>query len=452
MDGKPQRTENHIHLTPSSKHHMTIHWHNFVQSGDKPITESSLRERATLVGRVGLIMLSCGTGAWRVREAMNQIARPLNMTCAADVGLTTIEYSCFERGHHYSQTLSLPGSGVNTDKLTDIVRFVRQFAATNLTQTPHQIHDQLDVIEKKPGNYSPLISGLASAFACGAFVFLLGGGPVEMLCAFFGAGVGQFSRRLMGAHKITMMAATAVSVALSCIGYSLLFHILELFTGVADVHEAGYIGAMLFVIPGFPFITSGLDIVKSDMRSGLERATFAITVITIATLTGWLVAMLVDFKPQDFLPLGLDPTVTLLLRLIASFVGVFGFSLMFNSPYKMAGAAGIVGAIGNTLRLELVDLASVPAAAAAFLGALVAGLSAYWCSKKLAFPRISLTVPSIVIMVPGLYMYRAVYNLGLNNFNVGGSWLIKAALIVVALPLGLATARILTDPDWRHSG
>jgi hypothetical protein len=47
-------------------------------------------------------------------------------------------------------------------------------------------------------------------------------------------------------------------------------------------------------------------------------------------------------------------------------------------------------------------------------------------------------------------MYRAVYNLGLNNFAVGGSWLIKAALMVVALPLGLAAARILTDNEWRH--
>ena len=48
----------------------------------------------------------------------------------------------------------------------------------------------------------------------------------------------------------------------------------------------------------------------------------------------------------------------LLLRLAASFCGVFGFSIMFNSPYKLATLAGVIGAIANTLRLELVDLAS----------------------------------------------------------------------------------------------
>jgi uncharacterized membrane protein YjjB (DUF3815 family) len=63
-----------------------------------------------------------------------------------------------------------------------------------------------------------------------------------------------------------------------------------------------------------------------------------------------------------------------------------------------------------------------------------------------------LTVPSIVIMVPGLYMYRAMFNLGLDSLGVGASWMVKALLMVVALPLGLAAARILTDRSWRHIG
>ncbi len=54
-------------------------------------------------------------------------------------------------------------------------------------------------------------------------------------------------------------------------------------------------------------------------------------------------------------------------------------------------------------------------------------------------------------MVPGLYMYRAVYNIGLNSISVGAYWLTQATLIVLALPLGLIAARILTDPKWRYS-
>ncbi|WP_155287515.1 threonine/serine ThrE exporter family protein [Lacticaseibacillus zhaodongensis] len=448
MDNSDEKTAvKPLHI--SAKHHMTIHWHRFESDSKVPITSASLRERATIVGRVGIMMLGCGTGAWRVREAMDKVARSIGLTCAADVGLTTIEFSCFERGHHYTQTLSLPTSGVNTDKLNELESFTDNFAQNCLQLTAHEIHDRLDAIRDRPGNYGPIVAGLASAFACGAFVFLLGGSLVEMFCAFCGAGVGHYSRRVMGKRHITMIGTTALSVALASVVYLLVFKALEFGFNVSSAHEAGYIGAMLFVIPGFPLITSGLDIFKLDMRSGLERLTFALTVILVATLAGWLVAMLVRLRPADFLPQGLSPLALLVLRIVASFIGVFGFSMMFNSPPKMAGLAGVAGAIANTLRLELVDF-KLPPAAAAFLGALAAGLVASYFFKRFGLPRISLTVPSIVIMVPGLYMYRAAYNLGINNFTVGGSWLLKAIMIVIALPLGLGTARILTDKAWRH--
>lgn len=433
----------------SAKHHMTIHWHRFETDTAVPITQASLRERATIVGRVGIMMLACGTGAWRVREAMDTVARAIKLTCSADVGLTSIEYTCFTRGHHYSQTLSLPNSGVNTDKLDALESFTNNFSTECLQLTAHQIHDKLDAIRDRPVNYGAVTAGFAAAFACGAFVFLLGGSPVEMFCAFCGAGVGQYSRRVMGKRHITLIGMTALSVALASIVYLLVFKTLELTLNVASAHEAGYIGAMLFVIPGFPLITSGLDIFKLDMRSGLERLTFALTVILVATLAGWLVAMLVRLRPANFLPQGLSPLPLLGLRIAASFVGVFGFSMMFNSPPKMAALAGVSGAIANPLRLELVGF-KLPPAAAAFIGALVAGLVASYFFKKYGFPRISLTVPAIVIMVPGLYMYRAAYNLGINNFTVGGSWLLQSIMIVIALPLGLGTARILTDSAWRH--
>ena len=123
---------------------------------------------------------------------------------------------------------------------------------------------------------------------------------------------------------------------------------------------------MLFIIPGFPFITSGIDLAKLDMRSGLERLAYAMIIILVATLTAWIMALILHLKPSDFPPLSLTLWQHILFRLLASFCGVFGFSVMFNSPKELSATAGIIGAIANTLRLELVDLASLPPAAAAF--------------------------------------------------------------------------------------
>ena len=116
----------------------------------------------------------------------------------------------------------------------------------------------------------------------------------------------------------------------------------------------------------------------------------------------------------------------------------------------MAVTAACLGAVANTLRLELVDYTSTPPAAAAFAGALTAGLLASVIKRNNGYPRISLTVPSIVIMVPGLYLYRAFYNLGIMSLTEAVSWLSSAIMIIITLPLGLIFARILTDRTFRY--
>ena len=55
--------------------HMDIYWHDYADKTETvPITEASMIEKSTLVGRVGLMLLACGTGAWRVRSSMNTVA------------------------------------------------------------------------------------------------------------------------------------------------------------------------------------------------------------------------------------------------------------------------------------------------------------------------------------------------------------------------------------------
>ena len=437
----------------SDKHHMAIPWHDFFTNDNfTPAYEANLVERAAIVGRIGLMMLSYGTGAWRVRDSMNTVARTLKMTCSVDIGLVSLEYTCMDAHHSYTQAISLPSTSVNTTKLSQMERFIKEFDQNGSEMTIGEIHSRLEEIAHSKGNYAPYQVGLAAALACSAFVFLLGGGPVEMFCSFIGAGLGNYVRRKMIDHHITLFAGVAVAVAVACLSYLLALSLMQLTFNVSSRHEAGYIGAMLFIIPGFPFITSGLDISKLDMRSGLERMTYAIAIITVATLVGWIVALMVNLRPENFQALPLSALMLFLLRLPASFCGVFGFSIMFNSTPKMAAIAGCIGAIANTLRLELTDLTGIPAGAAAFLGALVAGLLASIVKRKIQYPQISITVPSIVIMVPGLYMYRAMYNIGLTSISLGTLWMTKALMIVVFLPMGLIAARILTDSKWRHNG
>ncbi len=431
--------------------HMNIYWHDYTgHVKDKPITEASLPVKAALIGRVGLMLLSCGTGAWRVRSSMNALSEQLGVTCTASIGLMTIVYTCFDGNKTFTNSLALNNTGVNTSKLNQLERFVKKFPQEGVLMSGEQLHSKLDEIEKIRGLYTPLQLGLAAAVACAAFTFLLGGGPIEMLCAFIGAGAGNYLRCHLIKRHFTLYLCIISSVALACLSYTVSLRLLETFFSIPGSHEAGYICAMLYIIPGFPFITSGIDLAKLDMRSGLERLAYAVIIVVTSTITGWVMSTALNLHPADFADLNIPPALHLILRLAASFAGVFGFSIMFNSPVPIASAAALIGAVANTLRLELVELAALPAAVAAFLGALTAGLLASFLMKRLGYPRISVTVPSIVIMVPGLYLYRAVYNMGEMSLALSANWLVSALLIIMMLPLGLICARIITDRSFRH--
>lgn len=434
------------------KNHMDILWHEYTdQNGEnKPVTEASLTEKASIIGRVGIMLLSCGTGAWRVRSSMNTLAEVMGITCTADIGLMSIEYTCFDGEEGFTQSLCLTNTGVNTSKLNRLENFIRDFEIEGKHMSGEQLHSFLDNIEKIHGLYSPIVLGLAAALACGGFTFLLGGGPIEMLCAFIGAGIGNFIRCKLSKHHFTLFLCIVSSVSAACLVYAGVLKIAELLFGISIQHEAGYICAMLFIIPGFPFITSGIDLAKLDMRSGIERLTYALIIVLVATMDAWIMALLLHLQPVNFMKIWLPVWGWILFRILASFCGVFGFSIMFNSPVRLAAVAAAIGAIANTLRLELVDIIEFPPAAAAFIGALTAGILASLIKNKVGYPRISVTVPSIVIMVPGLYLYKGFYNLGMMSLSVSASWFASAILIVAALPLGLIFARILTDKTFRY--
>ena len=83
------------------KNHMEIPWHDYAKNDSKVlIAKAGLIEKASVIGRVGLIMLSCGTGAWRVRTSMNRLSKELGVTCTVDVGLMSIEFNCFTVSEH----------------------------------------------------------------------------------------------------------------------------------------------------------------------------------------------------------------------------------------------------------------------------------------------------------------------------------------------------------------
>ena len=435
-----------------TNHHMPVKWHDSIEApADVPAKNASLTDKTSIICRLAALILRTGAGGWRVRDAVNRASRALGVTATVSVGLTDIECTVRDGSEQRSQTVVIPDSGVNTNLLIDLDDFLAEIDERGGEISAHEYHTKMDELKGKKPLYSPFLSGLASAFACAAFTFLLGGGPLEMFCAFVGAGLGQFVRRLLLANKINQLLAVGAAVVVSCVAYLLVLFLISFALPDAMEHQMGYIGAMLFVIPGFPLITAALDMFLFDMRSGIERLTYAVLTILLATLIGWVLAVLLQLKPVDYIAYDLPEVTMCFLRLMAAFIGVFGFSIMFNSPIKVALTAGVMGSISDTANLELVKYFGVAPEIGAFVGALIAGLLASAVWRKTRIPRTVITVPSIVIMIPGLYMYKSMFYMAQFETMDALTWLIRSCMIVMFLPVGLALARALTDSHWRHT-
>lgn len=414
--------------------------------------ELELIRRSGVALRVGRLSLSAGTGSYRVKASMARMARALGIDRhEAHVTLTEITTTSHRGRSFRTEVTEVRSVGINADRLSRLEALVSRLEARKLRDgvetTVEEATAALDDIAARAPLYPALLNALWSGIACAAFAFLNNGGPVEVIAVFVGASLGQALRRALLHRGYNQFGVTMLAAALGAFTYLGFVTVLHGVGAIGVRHEAGYVSAVLFLIPGFALVTGALDLAKLDFSAGVARLVYALMILTSAALAVWGVSSIVGLQPDPPPPLGLDTGLLLALRFVASFLGVLGFALMFNSPWRMAVGAATVGMVANVVRLELVD-AGVVVQAAAALVALLVGLLAAVVAPRLGVPRITISVPAVVIMVPGVTAYRAVFHLSDGQTTAALAYGVQAALVVVALSIGLAVARMLTDRVW----
>ncbi|HEY5878983.1 MAG TPA: threonine/serine exporter family protein [Nakamurella sp.] len=410
--------------------------------------ELLLIRQSGVVLRAGLMSLSAGTGSYRVKETMARIAAALGIDRHhAQVTLTEIT-STSHRGHSFrTEVAEVATVGVNASRLAALETLSVDVERLERPADVADVAAALDRIEREPPRFGLLLNGLWAGLACAAFCFLIGGGPFEVVGALLGGWVGQMVRRALLGRHYNHFGVTMLAGAAACLVFLGFVESLRLVDEPVAAHQAGYVAAVLFLIPGFPLVTAGLDLAKLDLSAGVARLTYAVLIAMSAALAVWAAAIAFDLTPGALPTPKLGPAVLIPLQAVASFVGVAGFALMFNGTWRMALAAGVIGMVANVLRLELVRL-DLPPQAAAALAALLVGLLTAVAGPRLRVPRITLSVPAVLVMVPGVLLYRAVYAVSQGDAADAVGTFAQAALVTVALPIGLTLARMLTDRRW----
>ena len=406
-----------------------------------------LAHQSQVVLRLGQMLLSFGASAYRVKKSMADVARAVGISeHRAQVTYTEIITTAYANGTFRTELAEQRLMGVNADKIDRINNYIASINGKSVRV--EDVSDELDKIAKVPGLYDWFSNALASGLACAAFAFLNGGGWVECSAVAVASFFGQALRRQMLVRHMNHFGVWMACGALAAMIYILLVAPAQQFMGIESTHQAGFISALLFLVPGFPLVTGLIDLVRQDFQGGLGRLVYVAMLVASAGVAVWAISAIFGWSVTPEYGVALVPWLHYLLRFLTSFVAAYGFAMLFNSPQRVCAAAALIGAVINTARIALNLELKVPAPAAVGLAALAAGLLAVFVARRTRFSRVTLSVPAVVIMIPGVPLYRSLTYLNNQQIDDALGALFTVMFTIVAIGMGLALSRMLTDKNW----
>jgi uncharacterized membrane protein YjjP (DUF1212 family) len=409
-----------------------------------PVGRAPVKDAADVLLRLGTSLLRAGDTAFGTRETMQALARKMGID-ALSVGFTldsiTVDASRGGESTTMIRETGLPG--VNAWRIAELERLAR---AASSEAAPPEIGAKLAEIESAPPLYSSIEIAVAVGLASGAFALLNGCAALEVAAAGIGSGVGQWSRSLLSRRRFNQYGVAAACAVIAS-GVYVLIAILTARAGLgAARHPAGFISSVLFLVPGFPLVAALLDLLQHQTAAAVTRMAYGIMIFLAATFGLSIIVGIVkiDFSPQSALEMAYP--ITLVLRAVASFIGGCGFAMLFNNSKRTAIAVGVLAMVGNELRLGLYD-AGMMLAPATFFGALAVGLLAAHVDWRLDVPRIAVTVPGIIIMVPGVYAFEMIVFFNRGQMLEALQATALCGFATGAMAMGLAAARFFSPRE-----
>ena len=406
-----------------------------------------LAYQSRVVLRLGQMLLAAGAGSYRVKASMRTCAEAVGIEKHhAQVTFTEVVATAYANGTFRTELAEQRLLGVNADRIDRITNYLATIEGTQVLV--EDVDKALDEIERVKPLYGWLANALASGLACAAFAFLNAGGWVECSVVAIAAFIGQFLRRQMLKRHMNHFGVWMVCGGVAASAYILCVYLAQKYMGIDPTHQAGFISALLFLVPGFPLVTGIIDLVRHDFAGGIQRIVYVAMLVVSAGVAVWSISKVFNWSVTPEYVVSLPAYIHFPLRFFTSFVAAFGFAMLFNSPPKVCAAAALIGAVINTGRIALAVELGMPVPAAVGLAALCAGLLAAAVAAKTRYSRVTLSVPAVVIMIPGVPLYRSLTYLNNGQTMEALEQLSTVLFTIVAIGIGLAISRMLTDRAW----
>ena len=126
----------------------------------------------------------------------------------------------------------------------------------------------------------------------------------------------------------------------------------------------------------------------------------------------------------------------LYIHFIFSFFSTIGFAIFLNSPKSILSYVGVIGGVGWTVYVFLINNSFSPILTNFIAAALVSMFSEI-LARKLKHPAISFVIPGIIPLVPGLSLYNTMLYLVQNNYDSAISTGATTLFVSGAIALGV---------------
>ena len=399
----------------------------------------------------GEIMIRSGAETHRVEDTLQRILSTSNFAHAESFVFTTglIVTLSDPASETLSITQRISGTSLNLGRVTEVNSVSRDFCDGKITLD--EAMERLRAIKNKR-QYSNFLTMIGIVLASSGFSIVFGGSFLDALGAVFCGLLLSFVLLVLAPRIRKTFIVSMISAAVITIGATAFSYFAGEWTGIAFHSQYMIVGSMMPLVPGLALTNAIRDTLQGDYISAGSRT---IEALMIATSVALGVGAGLSLSGAVGLPDALDFTFDLsvytafafIKAIVFSSVAIIGFGLYFEIPKRYLLPAGLIALISWAVYL-FSDSLGLSAAWASFFAALVSDFCAYFCARTLKAPVILFLLGGILPLVPGVGIYRAVYNIIYGTESASGV-LIETLLITGAIALAIFIMDAMIDIEKR---
>ncbi|WP_237706684.1 threonine/serine ThrE exporter family protein [Kribbella flavida] len=397
--------------------------------------------------RVGEVLLSSGAGTADTTATILGVTAAGGLRgCEVDITFTSIaiSYQAAPDVAPETHVRVVRYRGQDFSRLTDVDRLVRRFARGDVTR--EEASRELARIVSAGPPFPRWTSVLAWGVMAGGATLLLGGGWLITLVAFVTAIVIETNNRWFNRQRLPafyqQVAGAFVATAVALILYAV----------DAPVKPSLVVAAgIIMLLAGIALTGAVQDAITGYYVTAAARSLEAM-LLTGGIIAGVSLGLTLGLKLG--LPVAIEAQTIQLANLPvmvgASALMAVAFAYASYAPLRSLLPVGVVGAAGS-LAFTLMARAEFGPAWSTAAGAFVVGLGGYSLGRRCGVPPLVVVVSGTVPLLPGLTIYKGLFELlSLGNL-IGVVSLATAVAIGVALASGVILGEYVAQPIRREA-